>query len=121
MEVSARFTYIRTQGHFLPQPLSLGFLESLVRSLAGSSTAEILPEKVLTKGDRMIVWWTAACRRQMFYENSDQKAAGLNGRTFPQPALGWRVDNGDVMIRALADNRQPAAAMTMAVAPFWNR
>jgi hypothetical protein len=36
------------------QPLSLGFLESLVRSLAGSSTAEVLPENVLAKGDRMI-------------------------------------------------------------------
>jgi PRTRC genetic system protein B len=68
----------------------------------------------------MIVWWTAACRRQIFYENSEQKAAGLNARTSPQPALGWRVDNGDLMIRALADNRRPAAATTMAVAPFWN-
>jgi PRTRC genetic system protein B len=102
------------------QPLTLGFLESLVRSLGGSSTAEILPENVLAKGDRMIVWWTAACRRQMFYENSEQKATGLNGRTFPQPPLVWRVDGDDLKIRALAENRRPAAATTLAVAPFWN-
>jgi PRTRC genetic system protein B len=69
------------------QPLTLGFLESLVRSLSGASSAEVLAENVLANGDRMIVWWTAACRRQMFYENSEQKAMGLNGRTFPQPAL----------------------------------
>ena len=91
------------------QPLTHGFLESLVRSLSGSSTAEILPENVLAKGDRMIVWWTAACRRQMFYENSEQKATGLNGRRFPQPTLVWRVEGDDLKIRALAENRRPAA------------
>ena len=102
------------------QPLTLGFLESLVRSLAGSSAAEVLPENVLAKGDRMIAWWTAACRRHMFYENSEHEAAKLNGRTFPQPPLVWRVDNGDLKIRALADNKRPSGATTLAVAPFWN-
>jgi PRTRC genetic system protein B len=102
------------------QPLTVGFIEALVRSLNGSSTAEVLPENVLAKGDRMIAWWTPACHRQMFYENSEQKAAALNGRTFPQPALVWRVDNGDLKIRALTVNRRPAAATTLAVAPFWN-
>jgi PRTRC genetic system protein B len=56
----------------------------------------------------------------MFYENSKQKAAKLNGRTFPQPPLVWRVDNGDLKIRALARNKRPDAATTLAVAPFWN-
>src|SRR6266849_2517644 len=45
------------------QPLTLGFLESLVRSLVGTSSAEVLPENILAKGDLMIAWWTAACRR----------------------------------------------------------
>jgi PRTRC genetic system protein B len=102
------------------QPLTLGFLESLVRTLAGSSTSEVLPENVLAKGDRVIAWWTAARRRQMFYENSEGKAGELNGLTFPQPALVWRVDNGDLRIRALAENKRPVASTTLAVAPFWN-
>jgi len=102
------------------QPLTLGFLESLVRSLSGSWKAEILPEDVLANGDRMIVWWTAACHRQMFYENSEQKATGLNGRTFPQPPLVWRVAGGDLKIRAITVNKRPGAATTLAVAPFWN-
>jgi PRTRC genetic system protein B len=102
------------------QPLTHGFLESLVRSLSGSSIGEILPENVLSKGDRMIAWWTAACRRRMFYENSEQKATGLNGHTFPQPPLVWRVDGDDLKIRAVAENRRPAATTTLAVAPFWN-
>jgi PRTRC genetic system protein B len=56
----------------------------------------------------------------MFYENSEKKATGLNGRTFPQPALAWRVDNGDLKISALAENRRPNATTTLGVAPFWN-
>jgi PRTRC genetic system protein B len=102
------------------QPLTLGFVESLVRSLSGASPAEILPESVLAKGDRMIAWWTKACRRQMFYENAEQKATKLNGRAFPQPPLVWRVDNCDLKIRALAKNKRPGAKTTLAVAPFWN-
>jgi PRTRC genetic system protein B len=102
------------------QPLTLAFLESLVRSLSGPSIAEVFPENVLAKGNRMIVWWTHACRRQMFYENAEHKATKLNGRTFPQPPLVWCVDNGDLKIRALRENKRPDAATTLAVAPFWN-
>jgi PRTRC genetic system protein B len=102
------------------QPLTLAFLESLARSLSGYSPAEVLPESVLAKGDRMIAWWTPACRRQMFYENSEGKAAELNGRTFPQAPLVWRVENGDLKIRALVENKRPAFLTKLSVAPFWN-
>jgi PRTRC genetic system protein B len=102
------------------QPLTLAFLESLARSLSGYSPAEILPQNVIAKGDCMIAWWTPACRRQMFYENSERKAAGLNGRNFPQPPLVWRVENGDLRIRALVENKRPTAKTLVSVAPFWN-
>lgn len=102
------------------QPLTLGFVESLVRSLSGPTSAEVLPENVLARGDRLLVWWSPACRRQMFYENSQAKAAHLNGKTFPQPPLVWRVENGDLRIRGLAENKRPTAATTLTVAPFWN-
>lgn len=102
------------------QPLTLGFVESLVRSLSGPSAAEVLPESVLARGDRLLVWWTRPMHRQMFYENAQDMAAQLNGRVFPQPALVWRVSNGDLRIRALAENKRPSAATKLAVAPFWN-
>ena len=76
------------------QPLTVAFIESMVRSLSGSFEADVLPANILAKADRMIVWWTPAQRRQMFYENSEGKAAELNGRIFPQPPLVWRVLNG---------------------------
>ena len=102
------------------QPLTLAFLESLARSLSGYSLPEILPENVLAKGDRMIAWWTSSRRRQMFYKNAEGKAAEMNGRTFPQPPLVWRVEHGDLRIRALADNKRPVANTKLCVAPFWN-
>lgn len=102
------------------QPLTRSFLESLLRSLSGASNAEVLPDNVLAKGDRMIAWWTPACRRQMFYESPALDFSQLNGRTFLQPPLVWRVEHGDLKVRALAENKRPKAETTMAVAPFWN-
>jgi PRTRC genetic system protein B len=102
------------------QPLTASFVESLVRSLSGSCAAEVLPENILAKGDRMIAWWTPARRRQMFYQNSEGKVAELNGRVFPQPPLVWRVHSGDLMIRALTENKRPQSSTKLAVAPLWN-
>jgi len=102
------------------QPLTLAFIESLVRSLVGAVQAEVLPANILAKTDRMIVWWTSAQRRQMFYENSEGKAAELNGLVFPQPPLVWRVSNGELNIRALSENKRPESSTKLAVAPFWN-
>jgi PRTRC genetic system protein B len=102
------------------QPLTVAFIESLTRSLSGSVQAEVLPGNVLAKADRMIVWWTPAQRCQMFYENSEGKAAELNGRIFPQPPLVWKVLNGELSIRALAENKRPDTSTKLAVAPFWN-
>jgi PRTRC genetic system protein B len=102
------------------QPLTLAFVESLMRSLGGAVQAEVLPENILAKGDRMIVWWTPEQRRQMFYQNAEGKMADLNGGVFPQPPLVWKVSNGELSIRALAVNKRPQATATLAVAPFWN-
>jgi len=102
------------------QPLTVAFIESLVRSLGGGVHAEVLPENILAKTDRMIVWWTPAQRRLMFYENSEGKASKLNGRVFPQPSLVWRVSNNELSIRALIENKRPEGSTKLAVAPFWN-
>src|SRR5258708_3730836 len=101
-------------------PLTTGFLENLAESLGGSAAAEVLPENVLAKSDRVIAWWTPRCRRQMFYENSEGKAQELSGKMFPQPPLVWKVSNGDLKVRALRENKRPNALTTLAIAPYWN-
>jgi PRTRC genetic system protein B len=102
------------------QPLTTAFVEDLAESLSGGAVAELLPENVLAKTDRMIAWWTPRCVRRMFFENSEGKAQVLNGKNFPQPPLVWRVAQGEMKIRALCENRRPKADTTLAVAPFWN-
>jgi PRTRC genetic system protein B len=102
------------------QPLTVAFVESLVCSLGGRAAAEVFPDKILAKRDRMIAWWTPAQRRQMFYQHSEGKAADLNGHIFPQPPLVWLVADGQLKIRALTVNKRPDAKTKLAVAPYWN-
>jgi PRTRC genetic system protein B len=102
------------------QPLTTAFVEALVESLGGSAAAEVLPENVLAKSDRMIAWWTPRRRRQMFFENPEGKMQKLNGEVLPQPPLVWRVAHGSLSIRALGENKRPTSHTTLAVAPFWN-
>ena len=102
------------------QPLTVSFLESLVRSIGGNMKPEILPDNVVAKGDRMIAWWTPERRRVMFYKNSERKLKHLDGKVFPQPPLVWQVWEGCLRIRALPHNQRPTAATQLAVAPFWN-
>lgn len=102
------------------EPLTVSFIDSLVRSVRGNIKVEILPENVLAKTERMIVWWTPQRRCVMFFANAEGKAKELNGKVFPQPPLVWRVADGSLSIRALADNKRPVAVTRLAVAPFWN-
>lgn len=102
------------------QPLTTAFIEDLAESLSGGAVAEVLSENVLAKTDRMIAWWTPRRVRRMFFENVEGKGQQLNGKMFPQPALVWRVAQGDLKVRALCDNKRPIATTKLAVAPFWN-
>jgi PRTRC genetic system protein B len=102
------------------QALTTAFVEDLAESLSGGAMAEVLPENVLAKTDRTIVWWTPRRVRRMFFESAEGKAQQLNGNVFPQPPLVWRVAHGDLKIRALCENKRPNAKTTLAVAPFWN-
>ncbi len=54
------------------------------------------------------------------FENSEGKAQILNGKSFPQPPLVWRVAQGELKIRAICENRRLKAETALAVAPFWN-
>jgi PRTRC genetic system protein B len=102
------------------QPLTTAFVEDLAESLSGGTKAEVLPENVLAKTDRMIAWWTPRRVRRMFFENTEGKAQQLNGKLFPQPPLVWKVAHGELKIRALLESRRPKVQTVLAVAPFWN-
>lgn len=102
------------------QPLTFDFVESLARAILGAKPLELLPDNVLATGNRSIVWWSKPCCRQMFYASADGACADLNGQIFPQPALVWKVSQGELSVRALVEAKRPTRDTKLAVAPFWN-
>ena len=56
----------------------------------------------------------------MFFAAHEKDAYGLNGHRFFQPPLVWKVSGTDLWVRALQENRRPAAHTPLMIAPYWN-
>jgi PRTRC genetic system protein B len=56
----------------------------------------------------------------MFFGTTQGDMAGMNGAIFPQPALVWMAMDHSLLVRALKENRRPAADTKLCVAPYWN-
>ena len=97
-------------------------LIDLVTQLGGRSSVEILPERVLVRVPEMIVWWTPACARPMFFSDrgSDEGAKKLNAKMYPHPALVFKAHGTRLWVRALRENKRPAANTVLSMAPYWN-
>jgi len=102
------------------QPLSLAFLRRLAQGLGSQVTPEFLPEIVLARTPEMIVWWSPAARRIMFFGEADEEARKLNGLNFPHPPLVFKVRGREVFVRALEKNIRPQANTPLKTAPYWN-
>lgn len=102
------------------RPLGLAFLRTLARGLGSQVAAEILPANVLARTPEMLMWWSPAARRIMFFGEADGQARELNGKVFPHPALVFKVRDGELYVRALARNARPDATTRLRTAPYWN-
>jgi len=102
------------------RPLSLAFLRRLAEGLGSQVAAEILPVNVLVRTPEMLVWWSPASRRVMFFGEADQEARKLNGKVFPHPPLVFKVRGRELFVRALAKNARPQATARLMTAPYWN-
>jgi len=100
--------------------LTIEFVQSLVQALGGRVQAEFLPVSVISRTERLTAWWTPPQKRQMFFGTTQGDMAGMNGAIFPQPALVWLAMDHSLSIRALKENRRPAAETKLCVAPYWN-
>jgi PRTRC genetic system protein B len=101
------------------EPVTIDFLKLLAKGLGRSVPREILPQNVLVRTPDMLVWWTKAQRRVMFYADSSDGRT-LNGKVYPQPALVFKVCGSELSVRALAEDRRPKADTPLMVAPYWN-
>jgi PRTRC genetic system protein B len=101
------------------EPLTTEFLRALSEGLGAYVAPEILTASVLVRTSELLVWWTRAQRRVLFF--SDQSEAGeLSAKQYPVPALVFQVSGGNLSIRALAKDARPAAETKLMTAPFWN-
>jgi PRTRC genetic system protein B len=101
------------------EPLTIDFAQYLAKGLGRNVPREILPANVLVRTPDMLVWWTRAQRRVIFYAHSSDGRA-LNGKVYPQPALLFKVCGSELSVRALAEDRRPKAETSLMVAPYWN-
>jgi PRTRC genetic system protein B len=96
------------------------FIDHIAEGLGTSIPIEIFPENVLARTAEIIAWWTPATARTMFFAAHDKDAYQLNGQKFSQPPLVWKVIGRDLWVRALQENRRPAAHTALMIAPYWN-
>jgi PRTRC genetic system protein B len=100
--------------------LTVDTLQALVRDLGGNTAAEVLPENVIARTDRMISWWMPSQRHQMFFGKDLGDLSKISGRTFPHPPLLFNVSDQTLTVRALPCNERPTAKTNLMVAPYWN-
>ena len=73
------------------QGITTDILRVLAQSLGSSIDPEILPSKVLCRTPDMLVWWTPAKRRTMFFAPRTADAERLNGKCFAHPPLVFKA------------------------------
>ena len=93
----------------------------LVEEVRGVVPVEFLPKNVLVRTQESVVWWTPASIRPMFYaKEKGVELELLSGKKFPQPALIFRAQAGQLDIRAIAQDERPTPATRLYRAPYWN-
>jgi len=102
------------------QSVTTGFLETLAKGLGSSMAAEVLPEYVLARTPGLIAWWSQAQFRLMFFGGNDPKTRNLSGKMYTHPALVFMIQERELFVRALAENRRPKSNTPLRNAPYWN-
>jgi PRTRC genetic system protein B len=101
-------------------PLTVEFVQSLVKGLGEHVEVEYLPSNVIARTAEVIAWWTEPQKRVMHFGDTQGDMTGISGKSFPQPALFWMASEGALEVRALKENRRPEADSRVSVAPYWN-
>lgn len=97
-------------------------LTDLMVNLGQSVPIEILPERVIVRTLDVIVWWTPARERIMFFSDRGNDAAlkKMNGKRYPHPPLLFKTSGTRLSVRALLENQRPKSDTKLYTAPYWN-
>src|SRR5579871_33334 len=102
------------------EPLTTEFLRELAAGLGSHLEREILPPNVLVRTPEMLVWWTPARQRTMFFAENSEAGRDLNGKRYPHPPLVFKAAGNELWVRALNANERPTGETKLKVAPYWN-
>jgi PRTRC genetic system protein B len=102
------------------EPLTMEFLRTLSTGLGVYVAPEILPASVLVRTSELLVWWTPAQHRILFFSEHSGAGSDLNGKRYPVPPLVFKVESGKLSVRALDKDERPRGATKLKTAPFWN-
>jgi PRTRC genetic system protein B len=102
------------------QEVTPEFVHRLAEGLGSQIPMEVLPQNVVVRTAKTIIWWTPRTVQTMFFRLTDNETSSLSGRRFAQPALVWKVTGKDLWVRALTGNQRPAADTSLMTAPYWN-
>ena len=102
------------------EPLTMEFLRALSTGLGVFVAPEILPASVLVRTSELLVWWTQAQHRTLFFSEHSEAGTDLNGKQFPLPPLVFKVADRKLWVRALETDERPRADTKLKTAPFWN-
>ena len=102
------------------EPLTMEFLRALSTGLGVYVPPEILPASVLVRTSELLVWWTPAQHRILFFGEHSGAGNELNGKRYPVPPLVFKVALGKLWVRALDKDERPRGETKLRTAPFWN-
>jgi PRTRC genetic system protein B len=103
------------------QTLTQDFLFDLASKMYKDVSVEILPENILARTSDVLMWWTPAKTRPMFFGTRDESVlASLSGKVFPHPALVFVASGRCLAVRALRTSERPTERTKLYVAPYWN-
>ena len=102
------------------EPLMMEFLRALSTGLGVYVAPEILPASVLVRTSELLVWWTPAEHRILFFGEHSGAGSDLNGKRYPVPPLVFKVAGGHLWVRALDKGERPRGETRLKTAPFWN-
>jgi len=99
-------------------------LQNLVTVLGRSrqnANAEWLESRVLARGSDALIWWSAPCKRPLFFEPSSYNSKTFQGQgVCPIPGLVWMVIRGDLYVYAVQGDARPTRDTQLYQAPFFN-
>lgn len=101
------------------EPATLETLRALFARLQNlvAKPLQYLPENVIACNDEGMAWWEPAEKRRVYFHNQE---LGERTAIVPHPPLLFVTRKHEWAVLAMKDNRRPAPATALYLAPYFN-